>query len=141
VPVDGVGAQLFPCSLATDTPQAFSVALVLPIQQGSEVALVITDEGVHCRPAPIHQVWAGSYLEGVPPLVRSHLHLFPSRLPDPDRLVVPIRPVVVRAAPTRSLRFQGQAALSFGTLLRQDAGGPLSPTRTTHRLMAARLGV
>jgi hypothetical protein len=41
---------------ATDTPQAFSVALVLPIQQGSEVTLVITEEGVHCRPAHIHQV-------------------------------------------------------------------------------------
>ena len=25
-PVDGVGAQLFPCSLATSTPQAFLVA-------------------------------------------------------------------------------------------------------------------
>src|ERR1700726_1509566 len=29
-----------------------------------------------------------------------HSYTFPSRLPDPDRLAVPTRPVVVRAAPT-----------------------------------------
>ncbi|CAN5549482.1 hypothetical protein BH23CHL10_BH23CHL10_01020 [soil metagenome] len=56
VPVDGGGAQLFPYSLATGTPQAFSVALVLPIQQGSEVAVLISEDGVHCRPARIYQV-------------------------------------------------------------------------------------
>lgn len=55
-------------------------------------------------------------------------YTFPSCLPDPDRLVVQTRPVVVRAAPTRSLRFQGRAALRFGILLRQGAGGSL----TTH---------
>jgi hypothetical protein len=38
-------------------------------------------------------------LEGVPPLVHAYC-TFPSRLPGPDRLAVPVRPVVVEAAPT-----------------------------------------
>jgi hypothetical protein len=39
-------------------------------------------------------------------MVRSRC-TFPSRLPDPGRLGVLARPVVVGAAPTRTLRFQG----------------------------------
>jgi hypothetical protein len=37
-----------------------------------------------------------------------------SCLPDPHRLAVPVRPVVVRAAPTLPCASTGQAALSFG---------------------------
>jgi hypothetical protein len=53
-------------------------------------------------------------------------YAFPSRLPDPNRLVVPTRPVVVRAASHPSLRPQSQAALSFSGPLRRSAGGVLS---------------
>ena len=53
-------------------------------------------------------------------------YAFSSCLPDPDRLTVPIRPVVVRAARTLPRASQGQAALSFGGPLRQTNGGALS---------------
>ena len=52
---------------------------------------------------------------------------------------MPIRPVVVRAAPARTLRFQGRTALSFGVLLRQAAGGSFQPTRNTRHFMAHEL--
>jgi len=83
---------------------------------------------VRCCPAHIHQVGAGFHLERVQALV--HLRCtFPSRLPDPDRLAVPIRPVVVGAASHPSLCFQGQAAPCFTGLLRQTGGGFFQPTR------------
>jgi hypothetical protein len=56
-----------------------------------------------------------------------HYYTFPSRLPAPSRLAVPARPVVVGAAPTRTLRFQGQAAPSFNDPLRRAAVGSLAP--------------
>ena len=83
-------------------------------------------DGVHCVSAHIHQVGADASLKGVRPLVRSRC-TFPSRLPDPGRLAVPTRPVVVGAAPTRALRFQGQAAPSFNDPLRRAAVGSLIP--------------
>src|SRR5439155_12765715 len=56
-------------------------------------------KGVRCFPAQIRQVWSRCVsLEGVPPLVPSS-YTSPSRLPDPGRLAVPARPVVVEAAP------------------------------------------
>src|ERR1700722_14219672 len=56
-PVDGGGAQLFPCSLATSTPQAFLVASVpAPIKTGAESTAKTV---VRCCPAQIHQVRAG----------------------------------------------------------------------------------
>src|SRR5207248_708 len=64
--------------------------------------------------------------EGVQPLVRFR-YAFPSRLPDPDRLAVPTRPVVVGAAPARALRFQGRTAPSFSDPLRRAAVGSLIP--------------
>src|ERR1035437_1830305 len=73
-------------------------------------------------------------LKGVQPLIHFR-YTFPSCLPDPSRLVVPTRPVVVRAASRPSLRFQGQAALSFTALLRQVGGGVLS---SPHGFMAPR---
>ena len=80
--------------------------------------------GVRCCPAHIHLVGAVSRFKGVQPLV--HLrYTFPSCLPDPGRLAVQTRPVVVRAASHPHLLIQGQAALSFTGLLRQAGGGVL----------------
>jgi hypothetical protein len=81
---------------------------------------------VHCSSAHIRQVGADAALEGVQPLVRSR-YTFPSRLPDPGRLAVPTRPVVVGAAPTHTLRFQGRTAPSFNDPLRRAAVGSLTP--------------
>ena len=56
-PVDGGGAQLCPCSLATATPQAFAVA---PPAFGSRPESPTRAQvGVRCCPAHIHQVGAG----------------------------------------------------------------------------------
>jgi hypothetical protein len=126
VPVDRIGVQLFPCSLATGTPQAFPMASSPASMTGFGVAFHVTTEGVYCCPAHIHQVGAGITLEGGQPLVHFR-YASRSRLPDPNRLVVPARPVVVRAACRPPLRFQGQAALSFTRLLRQPRGAGLSP--------------
>jgi hypothetical protein len=83
---------------------------------------------VRCCPANIRQVGACCHLERVLALV--HLRCtFLSRLPDPDRLAVPIRPVVVGAASHPSLRFQGQAAPYFTGLPPQARGGFLHSTR------------
>ncbi len=54
-PVDGLGAQLFPCSLATATPQPFTVASWPATTTGFGVAL---GKGVRCFPAQIRQVWS-----------------------------------------------------------------------------------
>jgi hypothetical protein len=64
VPVDGGGAQLFPGSLATPTPQTFSVASWPDHLTGVGVALPSPQACVHCCPAHIHQVGAGSGLTG-----------------------------------------------------------------------------
>jgi hypothetical protein len=123
-PIDGGGAQLFPCSLATSTPQTFLMASApaTKFRRRSRPPRA----GVHCSSAHIRQVGADAALEGVQPLVRSR-YTFPSRLPDPSRLAVPARPVVVGAAPTRALRFQDRAAPSFNDPLRRAAVGSLIP--------------
>jgi hypothetical protein len=61
----------------------------------------------------------------------------PSRLACRTRAVwaVPARPVVVGAAPTNALRFQGQAAPSFSDPLRRAAVGSLIPL--DHRRLVA----
>ena len=82
--------------------------------------------GVRCVSAHICQVRADASLKGVLPLVRSR-YTFPSRLPDPGRLAVPTRPVVVRAAPAHALRFQDRAAPSFSDPLRRATGRYLNP--------------
>ena len=84
--------------------------------------------------AHIRQVGAAASLKGVRPLIRSR-YTFPPRLPDPGRLAVPTRPVVVGAAPTRTLRLQGQAAPSFNDPLRRAAVGSLTPL--DHRRLVA----
>src|SRR3954454_3458547 len=128
-PVGGIGAQLFPCSLATGTPQTF------PVPHRDDVAsrrgFAHSHQSVRacCCPAHIHQVGAGSTLEGVQPLVHSR-YASPPRLPDPGRLVVPTRPVVVRAASRPPLHLQRRTALSYTDLPRQTGGGSLHPTWT-----------
>jgi hypothetical protein len=64
VPVDGGGAQLFPGSLATSTPQSFLVAFWPDQLTGVGVALPSPQACVRCCPAHIHQVGAGSGLTG-----------------------------------------------------------------------------
>jgi hypothetical protein len=124
--LDGVGAQLFPCNLVTSTPQSFLVTSWSAHTTDFGVAVCPKRaDGVRCCPTHIHQIRVGLKLEGVQPLI--HLrYAFPSCLPGPSRLAVPTRPVVVRAAFRPSLRFQGQAALSFTGLLRQAGGAGLS---------------
>src|SRR5829696_6068948 len=124
-PIDGGGAQLCPCSLATSTPQTFLMASA-PATKYQPRSRHPTGDGAHCVSAHIRQVGADASLKGVRPLVRSRC-TFPSRLPNPGRLAVPARPVVVGAAPTRTLRFQGQAAPSFTDPLRRAAVGYLTP--------------
>jgi len=63
-------------------------------------------------------------------------YTFPLRLPSPDRLGVPPRLVVVRAASHPPLHLQDQAALSFTGLLRQARGGALSSPPVSWRLVA-----
>ena len=65
-------------------------------------------------------------LEGVQPLVHFR-YTFPSCLPDPDRLTVPVRPGVVEAASRPGLHLQTQTASSFTGLLRQTRGAGLAP--------------
>src|SRR4051794_38365977 len=69
---------------------------------------------------------ADAALKGVQPLVRSR-YTFPSRLPDPGRLAVPTRPVVVGAASIHALRFQSRTAPSFNDPLRRAAVGSFTP--------------
>ena len=97
-PIDGVGAQLFPCSLATSTPQTFPVASSPATQPAPESPAHARTACTAARPisARLEPVLS---LEGVQPLVPAS-YTFPSCLPGPGRLAVPARPVVVGAAPT-----------------------------------------
>ena len=76
--IDGVGAQLFPCSIATSTPQTFPVASP-PTALGRLRSLppATIADGVRCDPAHIHQVRAGVSLEGVQPLVHFRYAFLP----------------------------------------------------------------
>jgi hypothetical protein len=56
VPIDGGSAQLFPGSLATSTPQAFLVTSANDINDRRRSRLPVRRFGVHCCPAPIHQI-------------------------------------------------------------------------------------
>ena len=127
VSVDRIGAQLCRCSLAV------GYAAGLPrqpphrrTQPASESLPSLLQVNANCCPARIHQVGAGSTVERVQPLVHSR-YASRSCLPGPDRLAVPARPVVVRAACRPPLHLQGQAALSFTRLLRQPGEAGLSP--------------
>src|SRR6187200_3206304 len=75
-PIDGGGAQLFPCSLATSTPQTFLMASA-PTTKYRRRSRPPIGASVHCSSAHIRQVGADTALEGVRPLVRSR-YTFPS---------------------------------------------------------------
>src|SRR5205823_791296 len=129
--IDEGDAQLCPGSIATATPQTFTMASPPAKLPGFGVDRPPIPAITHCTPAHIHQVGAGSSLTE-----RRHWFLsytFPSRLPDPHRLAVPARPVVVRAASRPPRRLPGQTALSFNpaaaTARRRS---PLTPARS-HR--------
>jgi hypothetical protein len=76
-PVGRIGAQLFPCSIATPTPQTFNVASRSVSIPGLGVASRFVSLGVHCHPARIHQIGAGSTLKGVQTLVHSRYTYLP----------------------------------------------------------------
>jgi hypothetical protein len=101
-PVDGIGAQLFPCSprhgYAADLHRDPRPDLRDVDDGVGPLTLEATDALQH-RPR-------STRFEPVPDLRGFHhwfLHSYtsPSRLPDPGRLAVPTRPVVVEAAPTQ----------------------------------------
>jgi len=79
---------------------------------------------VRCEPAHIHQLGAGGRITGLWHWFLSYT--FSSRLPDPGRLVVPTRPVVVRAAPTLACISTVRLPSASTSLLRQASGGVLS---------------
>ena len=82
--------------------------------------------GVHCWPAHIHQVGAGSGLAGVRPLVPALVHLPVSLAgPGPSGSAGPSRRCQGCSHPP--LRLQDRAALSFSGPLRRPTGGVLSP--------------
>jgi hypothetical protein len=84
----------------------------------------------HCCPAHIHQVRAGSGLEGVPPLVSALVHLPVSLAgPGPSGSSGPSRRCQGCSHPPRHL--PDRAALSFTSLLRQAGGGHLRPLGNT----------
>ena len=88
-PVDGGGVQLFPCNLAMGMPQAFSMA-----SKPAGIAPTIESLAADCFERAL---LPGPDLPGLEPVgsLRGFHHwftssyTFPSRLPVPDRLVVP----------------------------------------------------
>ena len=112
VTVGGVGAQLCSDSIATSTPQAFLVASRTGVNYRPGSRLPVRLVGVHCIPAHIHQIGAGSTITEVQPLVHSR-YTFPPRSPDPTHLAVLDRPGFVRAASHPHQHLLAQAALNF----------------------------
>ena len=76
-PVGRIGAQLFPCSIATPTPQAFGVASYPAYVSRDRSRFALSSLGARCHPARIHQVGAGSTLKGIHPLVYSRYTCLP----------------------------------------------------------------
>ncbi len=121
-PIGRVGAQLCPCSLATGTPQAFSVA---------------SWPGVTSRLRSCPHEWARTAVQpisarfGVGVL---HLRGFGAGFLRTPFYLACRALAVWQCRPSRrrqgcshpSSRFRGQAALSFARLLRQTGGGALS---------------
>ena len=82
--------------------QGYAAALLPGLLTGHYLpapeSLAATATGVHCTPAHIRQVGAGTSLTERQRWFLAYT--FSSCLPDPARLAVPARPGVVRAAPT-----------------------------------------
>jgi hypothetical protein len=127
-PLDGGGAQLFPGSIATGTPQTFPVASGHARNKARLEVASRLDRRLACaasRPA-------STRLEPVIPLRGFHhwftrRYTFPSCLPDPSRLVVPARPVVVRAAPAASWASSKRLPSASPSCCDRLGGGVLSP--------------
>lgn len=95
----------------------------------------LTTRATHCRPAHIHQVGAGRSVTELPALIHSR-YAFRPCLPNPNRLAVPIRPGVVRAASHPPRRSPDQAALGFyriAATTRREGLPPPSTTRASWR--------
>ena len=73
-PFDGVGAQLCSCSIATATPQTFTVASRSATLSDKE----FPESGMRCSAAVIHQVQAAGSLEELS-AAGSSTYAFPSR--------------------------------------------------------------
>jgi hypothetical protein len=71
VPVDRIGAQLSPCSLANGYAAGIHRGLLTDINGRLRSRLTVRRFDAHCCPARIHQVGAGSTLEGDQSLVQS----------------------------------------------------------------------
>ena len=112
VAIGRVGAQLCSGSITTSTPQTFLVVSRADVNSRPASRLPVRAVGVHCRPAQIRQVGAGSTITEVQPLVHSRYTFLPYS-PDPDHLAVLARPGFVRAASHPPQRLLGQAALNF----------------------------
>ena len=69
VPVDRIGAQLYPYSIAIGTPQTFPMTSYPAYVSRDQSCLTLSKFGMRCYPAHIHQVGAGSTLKGFQPLV------------------------------------------------------------------------
>ncbi len=130
VSISRVGAQLCSGSIATSTPQTFLVASRTDVNSRPESRLPVREVGVHCSPAQIRQIRAGSTITEVPPLVHSRYTFLPCS-PDPDHLAVLARPGFVRAASHPPQRFLSQAALNFDpAAATAERQGSLTPART-----------
>ena len=96
IPFDRVGTQLCSCSIATVTPQAFTVAS-RPAFRTCQGVIRPSKRGYTLLSSPYLPDWSWCATLGA--LCRWFLtYAFPSCLPDPDHLTVLVRPVVVRAA-------------------------------------------
>src|SRR5512132_2042817 len=128
-PVGGGGAQLFPCSLATSTPQPFLVASG-PADATPTAESPTQPLGVRALLAgPYPPGWSrGNRLRGFDHWFTS-CYTFPPCLPSPSRLAVPTRLVVVGAAPTLPCASRIRLPPAPTSLLRQAGGGPSHPTR------------
>ena len=79
VAVGGGGAQLCSGSIAASTPQAFLAASQTGINDRPGSRLPVRPFGVHCSPAHIRQVGAGSTITEVQPLVHSRFPVLLTR--------------------------------------------------------------
>jgi hypothetical protein len=129
-PIDGGGAQLFPCSLR----HGYAAGLRRGLRPGRTSTRPKTatgysgDRSTAARPRST-RFRTGCTLEGVPPLVQIALHR-PVLLAGPESSggTDPFRRC--RGCSHLGLRLQAQAASSFTGLLRQPGGEPFQPTRS-----------
>ena len=146
VPVDRIGAQLSPCSLANGYAAGFHRGLLADIRSRLRSRLTVRRLDARCCPARIHQVGAGSTLEGDQSLVQS-LRLSvslagpgPSGGPDPSRRCqgcFPPSPTPLGSG-CPQLHRTAATARSGGPLTRRRIHGASWRTRTTWNRSATR---